>query len=261
MHDEARKALDKAKKHIAAGDPDSLRYACLDLRSAIEHLFYELIPLYEEELPSDIVEKWQPAQIIAALVDCDPLVEQDSRICIFDYDEQGQPNTPHYLGEQKAVSRKLLKDYYHALGFYLHAPMLGKQHDYARLGKRLVETVAVIEEKCAGQLLSNIAPKANFTCKCGRKIVRNMRAIEKSPIVTCPDSKCGAMWEHVGTKDGISTFSYLVEKFTCMNCQTVNEFGHHLLNDGLIVACVECGKKIVVHRGYQVEPCEDGSSA
>src|SRR5687768_15974814 len=84
MHENARRALEKAKKLIGAADSDSLRYASLELRTAIEHLFYELMPLYEEELPSDIVREWRPVQIIDALVDCDPLVGQDTRICVFD---------------------------------------------------------------------------------------------------------------------------------------------------------------------------------
>lgn len=257
MHNDAREALGKAKEHVAAGDPDSLRYACLDLRSAIEHLFYELLPLYEDELPTDIVNTWQPAQIIEARVDCDPLVEQDTRICIFDYDEQGQPNTPHDLGEQKAVSRKLLKKYYHALGFYLHAPMPGKPHDYAKLVKRLVETVKVVEDRCSGRVLSNISAKATFTCNCGRRVVRNMRAIEKSPIVTCPDSKCGAMFEYVGTKDGMTEFNYLVETMTCEKCRKEFEFGRHLVQDGRILSCENCGNRVVFVRGLHVEPIDD----
>jgi hypothetical protein len=261
MHEEAIRALAKAKRLIAAGDADSLRYACLELRTAIEHLFYELIPLYAEELPSDIVSKWQPAQIIAALVDCDPLVEEDTRICVFDYDENGEKREPHFLGEQKAVSRKLLQKYYHALGSYLHAPLAGKEHDYARLAKRLQETCVVVEDRCAGKLLANIAPKATFTCTCGRRIVRNMRAIEKSPIAKCPDANCGAMYEYVGTKDGMSTFHKLVEELTCEKCNTVNEFGRHQLRDGLVLACVECGHQVIFRGGYHAEPFQPDTSS
>jgi hypothetical protein len=261
MHDEAKRSLDKARKLIAAADPDSLRYACLQLRSAIEELFYELIPLYKDELPTDIIHEWRPVQIIDALVDCDPLVEQDTRICMFDYDGDGNPAPPGYVGEQKAVSHKLLQKYYHALGSYLHAPLPGKQHDFAKLAKRLAATADVVAKRCAGEVLANLAAKATFTCDCGRHVTRNVRALEISPLVVCPDSKCRAQFEYIGTENGVSRFSLLVQTVTCPKCQAKIEVGLHKLDDGLVVVCEKCGGRIQLHRGYHAVPLDEAGQA
>lgn len=43
----------------------------------IEWLFYELIPLYRDELRDDITGRWRPQEIIDALFECDPSADQD----------------------------------------------------------------------------------------------------------------------------------------------------------------------------------------
>jgi hypothetical protein len=48
MHDKTISCVAKAEALIAEGDADSVRYACLELRMGIEHLFYDLIPLYAD---------------------------------------------------------------------------------------------------------------------------------------------------------------------------------------------------------------------
>jgi len=75
IHHNSVKHLEKAKTLAGTGDYDSLRYAALELRYAIECIFYELLPLYQEELPSDIIEKWKLQEIIDVIIDCDPHVE------------------------------------------------------------------------------------------------------------------------------------------------------------------------------------------
>jgi hypothetical protein len=258
MHEEARWCVDKARALVTSGDQNDLRYACLELRGAIEHLFYELIPLFADELPSDIVYEWRPVQIIDAIVDCDPSAEADSRICIFNYDSDGNPGQPHFLGEQKALTRKLLRDYYHALGSYLHAPLPGKSPNFARLPKRLKATIEVLEEHCASSVMANIGKKCSFECTCGRRITRNARAIAANPIVKCLDSKCGAVFEYIGEDNEIASFRPVVSKFICPECQTENCVGSHLLRDGLVVDCVECEAKVMYEQGYRVVPLAEG---
>jgi hypothetical protein len=71
-----------ARSLITAGDEASLRYAALEIRMAIELMFYKLLSSYKEELPDDLLKHWQPKKIIDALIDCDPDIEHDYSLTI-----------------------------------------------------------------------------------------------------------------------------------------------------------------------------------
>ena len=55
VHWRAMQHLNKAKALLGRGDDDALFYAALEMRYCIEHLFYRLVPLYETELPDDVL--------------------------------------------------------------------------------------------------------------------------------------------------------------------------------------------------------------
>ena len=77
-HAETQSCLQKAESLIEIGDADSFRYASLQLRMGIEYLFYELIPLYRDELPDDILTKWQPKDVLDAVLACDPSAHKET---------------------------------------------------------------------------------------------------------------------------------------------------------------------------------------
>jgi hypothetical protein len=53
----ARECVARAKKPLEVGDEAPMRYACLELRSAIENLVYEQLQPYRDELDDDTVRK------------------------------------------------------------------------------------------------------------------------------------------------------------------------------------------------------------
>src|SRR6202043_2148532 len=98
---QAMQHLQKAKALLASGGDDELRYAALEMRYCIEHLFYRLIPLYEQDLPDSVPRKWKPAEIIDMLVDIDPGVEHPQTISFGFESAPGVPADKMYvLGRQ-----------------------------------------------------------------------------------------------------------------------------------------------------------------
>lgn len=81
-HQEALERLDKAEAWLKSDDPDALRYAALDLRMAIEHWFYDIRASYIAWIPEEIVRKWQPHQIMKAILEVDPSALTDKRLAI-----------------------------------------------------------------------------------------------------------------------------------------------------------------------------------
>ncbi|MBX9945825.1 MAG: hypothetical protein K2Y40_17210, partial [Reyranella sp.] len=91
MQATAKGCLDRAKLLLAAGDEQSIRYACLELRLAIEYIVLDLFRRHLDESPEDVAWKWTPRQVIAELLEIDPLVDRSSTISI---GEEATPGVP-----------------------------------------------------------------------------------------------------------------------------------------------------------------------
>jgi hypothetical protein len=58
---------------LAKNDPAATRHACLELRLAIECLAYQQLDAYLSEIPDDAMRKWTPREVIAQMLEVDPL--------------------------------------------------------------------------------------------------------------------------------------------------------------------------------------------
>lgn len=173
-----------ARRLLARDDEDSLRYAALETRMAIEELFYALIPYYKEELPEDLLRRWQPRHIIDALLACNPMVEQYQQIVMRSKDD----GRVIFAGHQTPATRELLKRYYQKLGSYLHAPLDGKERNQAKMRQFLEAALARIDEHCRQTtVIHNGGLYLQHRCVCGRIIKRNLFAVGLRRAVHCPD--------------------------------------------------------------------------
>src|SRR5262245_887190 len=87
----ARECVDRAKTLLANGDEHSARYACLELRLTIEYLIYDQLQIYRDELPNDMVKKWQPRELIAAMLTVDPHADVGGRLQVGPEVVPGEP--------------------------------------------------------------------------------------------------------------------------------------------------------------------------
>jgi hypothetical protein len=240
-HQETNACVVKARALLETCDVDSLRYATLQLRMGIEYLFYELVPLYREELPDDILTaNWQPQRILDALLECDPDADKDSRMALGLSQEPGQPFVADTILETKAPTKRLLKKHYHRLGSYLHAPVDLKDPPLEKWNADLKATIDSLSEYTLGQALANFRCLIGIECVCGRTIRRNRRAIEATGIMQCQNPECRAEWNVL--LEGDETQATLrSESFVCQICQTENFLPASKIKDGLRADCVECG--------------------
>ena len=253
VHTETVSCVKKAEVLLEADDPDSLCYASLQLRMAIEHLFYELIPLYREELPDDIVNRWQPKQIIDALLDCDPHVDQDATVTFYSSTPNGGPGEPFFQRRVRAVTKRMLKQHYHKLGFYLNAPMHGRPPEPEKWRAALQTAVGVLKQYTSDQILCNVRPLVSFDCVCGRTVKRNIHAIEANTEVKCPDPSCGAIWDAERTEDGIFRFQIRRDSYRCPYCKETNFVPVHEVKDGITLICDACEGKVLVKSAYRLQ--------
>lgn len=260
VHFLTQQSVQKARELLKNQDVDSLRYASLQLRMAIENLFYELLPLYKEELPDDIVSKWQPQQILDGLLQCDPLVANGGQIGFGPLDASRSDGATEFafVKEIKQPNKRLLKDHYHRLGFYLHAAVDMSPPDPVKWRTALEKAVEVLSPFDGNQVLCNLRTLEKIVCECcGRTIAKNRRAIEQSWEMRCPDPKCNAIYE-VKIGEGLFEWQLKIGLYACPYCDLENTFSLGLLKDGLELKCKGCEKRIALRSSYEVVPL-DGS--
>ncbi len=255
-HENTRDCLAKAKLLLSDASIDQLRYAALQLRMGIEYLFYELRYLHREELPDDLVSKWQPKQVIDAILECDPLADQDGSLTLLIPDESGNPSAVGMTFETRAPNKRLLRKHYHRLGAYLHAPTDLVDPDLQKFESDLAKVVEELE--VFDQLLatSNIAEYVTNTCLCGRSIKRNKRGVEENGEMRCPDPQCNALYE-VTLNGNTSHFKLKEEKYDCPKCQSTNYFSAGKLKPGLQLTCGKCETQVRLISALAIQRLDD----
>jgi hypothetical protein len=257
MHSQTIACVGKAKVLMAKADVDSLRYAALQLRMGIEYLFYELIPLYKDELPDDIMKLWQPAQIISALLDCDPAVDQDAEVRLFPGDRPPGEGTPFLARKSKAVNKRILRDHYHRLGSHMHAPVDLAEPVVQKWIDALTKTIACLGEYTMDQMLSNVSSFVTLDCDCGRRIKKNRHAIDVRSELRCPGPTCGAVYDCVVEEGGSVSCVQRQFTFQCPYCKEPNDVPIHRLKAGIEITCAACERRSVANTGWFVSSLDE----
>lgn len=246
-----------ARNLMTAGDEASLRYAALEIRMAIELMFYKLLPSYKEELPDELLKHWQPKKIIDALIECDPYIEHDYTMTMAAERPDGSHGPALHVGRYKAVNRKLLRQYYHKIGSYLHAPMTETRPDLPKMHSFLNSAATRVEEYCRETtLISNFGIFHTVSCVCGRKIKRNAHALKSKSYIVCPDESCGAVFDLIEDSENGAIWKIRETEYICPNCKTSNFLGSHLIESGVTFTCVECGQKYIIHTVFFASPAQ-----
>lgn len=122
---------------------ESVRYAALELRMALESLVYERATKYLGELHGASYKSWQPAKVFAEMLEVDPDVPQGTATISFGLEERyGEPAKPTHAMVENSISTKDLNRHYHALGSFLHSPTI------AQLDSGVVISAKAISARC-----------------------------------------------------------------------------------------------------------------
>lgn len=249
IHTEAMSCLDKAIQLAASRQPDDLRYACLQLRMSIEHLFYELLPHYKAELPTAVFDTWQPKQILDALIECNPDVTSDASLAIRD----AEGKAVLFTGAQTAVSKKLLKENYHRLGAFLHAPMYGKGLILSDLVAAVEKAIRALESYRADGVILNHGKYVEVKCcACGHPYKRKVQTIPEDRRVRCLNSKCNALIR-LNVVGGNIVPELAQVLFTCPACAGSYDVSETECRAGNAFACKLCNAQVIVREVLVLE--------
>jgi hypothetical protein len=247
--------LQKAESLIETGDLDSLRHASLQLRMGIEYLFYELIPSYKDELPDDIMTaNWQPQKIFDEILECNPDADKDAR-----YAFGPAATTPGSEGwmafDSKSPTKRVLKEHYHRLGRYLHAPVNMVNPSLDKWRGDLENAATCLKEYKLGQVLCNVRPLVEIRCKCGRTIKRNKFGVEASGVMRCPDPKCKRIYDVRFVGDSIE-YTPRESNYECPYCGAINYVPASWVVNGIKFNCDNCRKGVEFRATFRIEPID-----
>ncbi|MHA1528450.1 MAG: hypothetical protein ACTSVG_05490 [Alphaproteobacteria bacterium] len=121
----ARQCLTRAKLLLMEDSPETVRYAAVELRMAIEGLIYDKADKYREDIPPSKYQTWQPKKLLELLLDIDPKAELGGTLSVARAsDEEDREEAYQTLGTERPLSLAEIKAHYDALGSCIHMPTL-----------------------------------------------------------------------------------------------------------------------------------------
>lgn len=264
----ARECVAAARRLLGVPDARSARYACLELRTAIEYIAYDLLETYEEQLPDDAFKKWEPRKVIAQLLAAD--IDADQSPVLFvgiesKYGVAPPPERMHSLGQDNRL-RMSEADQLHALmSRFLHAPTVYQTTTgSAPSVADMVSAATSVADRCDQVLNSpvfnvTIGQLKQLTCSaCAHVFVRNAKTLGANVGVRCPRRKCGALHRVGYDAGGDPMLQLVVTKYRCRSseCGATNSVGAHLVKVGAEFNCGKCGEtnKVIFGTVLQNEP-------
>ena len=217
---EARLCLARARAQ--AENEETLRYAALELRYCIEHVVFDQLQSYLEEVPDEALRKWTPRDIISELLEVDPNADKSSSFSVALEATYGVPGEPfRSLGTDRRFSIKWANKTHQSLSNLLHAPTLAQLesgHHIAASGvrERLKPVIAELDDVLSSPIFG--ANFGNFFCfKCELCNTEFRRRSETIPStgVTCPNRRCKAQYEITSSDSKTHTYRLKQGAFKC----------------------------------------------
>lgn len=262
----ARKCVCNAKALLLKGDTQSIRYACLELRFAIEYIIYDQLEAYKDEVSDETLKKWTPKQLIAEMLKVDPYADKNVTVSFAIEDQEGVPASPQnmeVLGTDNRFSMKWANKNHNALGNFLHAPTISQlETDDLPTAASILPKAKRIAEECEKILSSpifgvNLGNFIEFSCEdCGFGVRKRIEVFQEGLEIKCP--QCRATYGVApGDKPETCVIKPHKSTYTCKPCGTVNAVGSHRVVSGSIFVCKSCHTKVKVVEQFSLVCLED----
>lgn len=243
-----RACLTRAERLLEKNDDDLLRYVCLELRFCLEAIAYDKLRTYAKRLPDAVLNTWQPPQAIRALLEFEPLADQDFVLRFSPESELGVPTGEWVtLGTHRTLRLSWLRKSYNKLGHYLHVPMPGAEGRTRSIGpsrSELEGIVAELKPAIESAVDSSLAAVLDFECSvCHLAFFANIEAAKKRQKVMCLNPNCQAEFFPEFGDTGDVKLHLMSSAFDCLSCGKPIHVENRKLEVGLEFLCPACGSR------------------
>jgi hypothetical protein len=274
-----QKNIDVIQELVDQDTDQSLVYAALECRLAIERVCYERLRIAHDYVSASEVKKWQPKQVIEFIVSevndqaastftLSIAEEPPSQDSDKNNPEQYQPLQFIHVGTQVGFDAKKIGKLWNAVSNFLHVKMPQNKNEsvYASLQKsnvrdKVVEVLSELRRISAGTLIaSGMGETISFECGCGALNKRRSIFLKHGQIINCINPDCRESWlcSHQSNE---FNFERMKVSVTCEACEEpyvwperimtaleVNRIAHYFC---------KCGHKNYVQwRLMQMKPVE-----
>jgi hypothetical protein len=203
---------DLAREHVAAakallqGEGASLRYACLELRLALEALTYDVLQSYQDDLDEAVdlaLKTWHPAAILEGLAAYDPIGDA-TLVMDFKFRLPGQ-DWQSIVGREERFTAAWAAGSHRALSSFLHQLTVtqlrkGRKLDEVKLRAKAGDILEKLDAVLACPFHDlRLGLRFGYDCpECGGGLSVAMLVLMTTgrAKTTCPD--CGAAWRAEG---------------------------------------------------------------
>lgn len=266
LRQKARESVERARAELSSDDDARVPYAALELREAMEALTYERALAYEEEIPPEHYETWQPKKVLAFLLEIDPMADKGPLIKIGVEKEFGKPPDEMVtFGKETPLSLPDLKKHYDALGSYLHLPTWkklgeGEGHDLAKLRNRCAAIAKKLDEVLASPVF-NVTLGSFASAPCGRcKETIRKRVPPGVEAVEARCFGCGAGYVVSSESNGQVSWKAMQHEVGCPSdgCEEKAFIWADEMKYGTTWTCKGCGQKLAIRFAIAAEQAHEG---
>jgi hypothetical protein len=248
---------------IDEGTAESLTFAALLSRLALEAACYERLRNAHDYISPKDLKRWQPSYVINQLIqEVDPHIASSFIVSISKHpvDPERSPTLEDYeaeefveIGHQVGFDPKKIGKIWNSLGNFLHASVpQGRADDIQLFGdankltEKLADALSVLRELETGTLISSgLGERVSFVCDCGTSNGRRAKLLKEGQIVSCLNPECSATWT-VRIENGAFEFHARDLEISCWNCTAQAKFPEQKLltlarGDLMHFDCIDCG--------------------
>lgn len=266
-------AIQRIRFLLQEGTDQSITYAALEARLALERVCYDRLRQRHDYISHDQLKKWQPGALVNTLIrDVDEYLGKTLVLSISKSPSESGAvlDDEDYVevGTEIGFNPKLVARLWNALSkLALHAHLPEHKSadipDYGnreRVRSKVNEVLAELERLSKGTMtFSGLGAEVKFHCTCGELNRRRAALLRDGQYVHCFNPECKQTWKVVHEDDGIS-FEQVTIPVACENCHLPNyipwRFFLDMKHDELgAFSCHSCNhKNFVQWRLMQVQP-------
>ncbi len=254
------------------GAPESLTYAALEARLAIERVCYERLRIALDYISPTDLKKWQPREVVKAVIEEANEDAAKSLVLSISKTPAGQmpPEEEEFVevGRQVGFNPAKIGKLWHSLGNFLHVRLpTAKSDSIASYGEpdkvrsKVEEALVILRELEKGTLITGgIGETVHFEYGCGHKNKRHTSLLKEGRTVSCINPDCVETWS-VSIEDGQFGFNRKIVSVTCHSCSEVSKLPEALVlnlkrNQGIRTTCSACGAETSIRwkLGYEKRP-------
>lgn len=265
--------IERIKALLSEGSDQSITYAALEARLALEKVCYDRLRQAHDYISHDQLRRWQPRAVVNTLMsEVDEHVAETRALLM----SRG-PAVPGVIppdeefveiGTEVGFDPKRIGELWNALsGLALHVKLPKNKTDHIprygeneRIRKKVCEVVDELVRLSKTRMsFSGIGKEVSFVCSCGEKNRRRAALLRDEQVIHCINPECKVTWK-TSKQDGGFAFEPQTADVSCENCNADIHIPWHFVRElrDEDVASFSCGschhKNFVRWQLVQVRP-------